>query len=91
MTSEIWSLVTIRKDKLTVFDEAEDGSVLHGDVHVEVFHRDIHLTDFLLIMGALLVKLLTHLLQIGDVFCIFPNASRVSDKQSRLISNGFNR
>ena len=83
MTSENWSLVLIRNDKLTVFHEAEDSPVLQGDVHVEVFHIYIHITDFLLIVGAFLVKLLAHLFQIGDVFRIFPNTSRVSEKEPR--------
>ena len=77
-------------DRLTIFDEAENGTMLEGDVHVKVLYIDIHLINSLLIFLTLLVELLDHFLQVGDLLGIFCNTSGVSKQQLRGgISNGY--
>ena len=39
---------------LTIFDEANNGTMLHGDVHIEVLYIYIHLANSFLVLLTLL-------------------------------------
>ena len=65
--------------------------MLERYVHVEVLYSDIHVTNSLLILLTLLVELLNHFLQVGNLLGILCNTSGVSKQQLRVgISNGYN-
>ena len=73
---------------LTVFNEADNGAVLHRDIHVEVLNVNVHLADSSLVRNALGLQLARNILKKGDLLGIFSNAFHVPiNLQIRLYFN----
>ena len=59
-----------KKMLLTVFNEANHGAVLEGDVHVEVLNVNVVITDLLLLLLVHLLEFLADFLQVGDIILV---------------------
>ena len=62
---------------LTVFDEAQGGSLLQRDVHGQVLDAEVEPTDALVVLNALGFELTCHLLELGNVGSVLANSARV--------------
>ena len=67
---------------LTILHKAKNGTMLQGDVHIEVLYIYIHLANSFFVLLTLLNELLNHFLQMGNVVRIFCNTSSVSERLS---------